>query len=482
MMNNNKKILIEEGFTYSILSWILIIISEYCKQKNIKEIIIEKKQKDILKNNLIKNQLKSFNVIYTDDLLPFYLKNDILLKLILLPKSVIFSLFWKKFNYINSNWFDYQFYHSIIDTQQSLGKDGDIEANYFTVLKSIYLNFRKKKIAEYLAKKNISALVSSHNVYSVKTFNSVFRKKKIPVFCHAVWNLYKLPFLKDENWNNFYNFEIRKKIFSNLKISKVNSYWKKKFLGKGDYYDSNLSFKKKKFNDKVQNVVMLHIFRDSPFIHLDRKRIFLNYIEWIDKTIKILKKSKNDWYFKIHPNSKKWGENPIILLKKLIKKNEAKNIIILKEGNIKLMKNLKKIVTFAGSVTEESVSMGIKPITISETAIYNYDKNLVFKPRTFNDYEKLLLSKNLKSFRLKKNQKKIAKKIIYSSEKLMSLRKDLNATFFFRTEKYKKHQDYLKVNRKLKKNISFLRKNGYLLSHKLTHSLSKEGLKLIKEA
>ena len=80
MMNNNKKILIEEGFTYSILSWILIIISEYCKQKNIKEIIIEKKQKDILKNNLIKNQLKSFNVIYTDDLLPFYLKNDILLE------------------------------------------------------------------------------------------------------------------------------------------------------------------------------------------------------------------------------------------------------------------------------------------------------------------------------------------------------------------------------------------------------------------
>ena len=46
------------------------------------------------------------------------------------------------------------------------------------------------------------------------------------------------------------------------------------------------------------------------------------------------------------------GENPI--LKKLIKKNDAKNIIILKEGNIKLMKNLKKVV-FAGSVTEGSL-------------------------------------------------------------------------------------------------------------------------------
>ena len=96
----------------------------------------------------------------------------------MLPKSLIFSFLWKKFNYKNFNWFDYQFFHSIIDTQQSLGNDGDIEASYLTVLKSIYLNFKKKKIAEYLAQKKISAVVSSHNVYSVKTFNSVFRKKK----------------------------------------------------------------------------------------------------------------------------------------------------------------------------------------------------------------------------------------------------------------------------------------------------------------
>ena len=48
-MNNNKRILIEEGFTYSILSWVLIIISEYCKQKKIKEIIIEKKTKGYFK-------------------------------------------------------------------------------------------------------------------------------------------------------------------------------------------------------------------------------------------------------------------------------------------------------------------------------------------------------------------------------------------------------------------------------------------------
>ena len=47
--------------------------------------------------------------------------------------------------------------------------------------------------------------------------------------------------------------------------------------------------------------------------------------------------------------------------------------------------------------------MGIKPITISETAIYNYDKDLVFKPKTFNDYENDY--QKLKIFRLKEMKK-----------------------------------------------------------------------------
>ena len=114
---------------------------------------MKKKQKDILKNNLIKKKLENFNIIYTDDLLPFYLKKNIFLYFILLPKSLIFSFLWKKFNYKNFNWFDYQFFHSIIDTQQSLGNDGDIEASYLTVLKSIYLNFKKKKLQNILLKK-----------------------------------------------------------------------------------------------------------------------------------------------------------------------------------------------------------------------------------------------------------------------------------------------------------------------------------------
>jgi hypothetical protein len=476
-----KKIVIEGGFHQSILLWILTISIEYCNNKNIKEIILEKKNEKILNNKFIKNQLKNFKIIFLEDLLPYYLKNNFFLYIILLPKSFLFSLYWKKINLKNLNWEQYQFFHSIIDTQQSLSNDGVINPSYYITLKSIYLNFKKKKIAQYLIRFNIGALITSHNVYTVKTFNSIFRKKNIPVFCHAAFNLYKLPKNRDENWNNLLNIKLRNQINNKLNIKKINSYWKKKFRGKGDYLDSNLSYQKRFSNNKIKNIIMLHIFRDSPFINLDKKRIFLNYINWVDETINIIKNSSEIWHFKIHPNSKRWGENPLIFLEKLIKKHNAKNVRILKTGNIGLMKNLKKIVTFSGSVTEEAISLGIKPIIISNTPIYIYDKSIVLKPKNLKDYAKMLNSSDLKIFKSSEDQKKIAKKFIYCNEKIMSIRKDINAMFLYRNEQTKKKRDYFMVNKYLVRNLSFLKKNGYILSKGYSHTLSREGINLINQ-
>ena len=478
MINKKKRLLIESGFYPSQLLWILIIASSYCKKKNIKEIIIDKKQSQIIKENILKEELKKFKIIYTDDLLPFYLKKNLFLYLILLPKSLLMSLTWNIKNPNFLNWYDYQFYHSIIDTYQSLSKDGTIKPKFFTLLKSIYLNLKKEKIAKYLSKKNISAVITSHNVYTVKTFNSVFRKKKIPIFCQAVWGLFRLPYGKDDNWNNFFNFKLRKIILNNLNVNNVNKYWKDKISGKGDYFDSNISFRKKNKDKKIKNLVMLHIFRDSPFINLDKKRIFLNYIDWIDETIKIIKNVREEWYFKIHPNSKSWGENPMIILNKLLKKNEAKNIFILKKGNIRLMKNLKRVVTYSGSVTEEAISLGIKPIVISDTAIYNFDKKSVLKPKNLIEYKKMLSYDYSKILKSNTKQKLLAKKFIYCNEKIMTLRKDLNSIFLYRSEKFKKKIDYMRVKKDLKKNRKYLKKLGILLASGLTHTLSKEGLKI----
>ena len=63
MSTLSKKIIIEGGFHQSLLLWIITILSEYCKNKNINEIILEKNKKN-LKNRLIEDQLKNFKIIF----------------------------------------------------------------------------------------------------------------------------------------------------------------------------------------------------------------------------------------------------------------------------------------------------------------------------------------------------------------------------------------------------------------------------------
>ena len=158
------------------------------------------------------------------------------------------------------------------------------------------------------------------------------------------------------------------------------------------------------------------------------------------KLLKLLKIQKIFGILRYTQIRKDGGEDPLIILEKLIKKHNAKNIRILKTGNIGLMKNLKKIVTFSGSVTEEAISLGIKPIIISNTPIYIYDKSIVFKPRSLNEYAKMLNSKDYEKFESTENQKKIAKKFIYCNEKIMTLRKDINAIYLYRNEQKKKKE------------------------------------------
>ncbi len=478
-MKKRETLFIEGGFFSSQLLWSLIIFFEYSRKKKIKNIIFEKKDVRVLKNQIILKELKKFNIQFLEDILPFYLVNRFIMYIILLPKCIFLSFFFSKKKFDKKNWEKYQFHHSVFDTALSLSKDGTLFPKYKILLKSIFLNLKKKTIAKFLLKKNIHTIFSSHNVYSVKSFNSVFRKKNINVYCHAAGNIYKLPKDKDESWNNLNNKKLRNRLLKKLRLINVETYWKKKFLGKGDYFDSNLAFKKKKIFHNIKNLVMLHIFRDSPFISLDKKRIFFDYIDWINYTIKILKQSQETWFFKIHPNAKQWGENSNLIVNRLIKDNNAKNIKIISDGNIKNMINLKKVVTYSGSASYEAVSMGIKPIIISSNSLFNYDKNLTFKPKNLKEYKQLILLNNDKKFRVEKNKIINAKKMIFLNEKIMTLKKNLNSISIYRNEKNKKILDYRLINKSIKNNLRFLKRLGSLLSNGLTHTLSKEGIKLI---
>ena len=47
---------------------------------------------------------------------------------------------------------------------------------------------------------------------------------------------------------------------------------------------------------KKTNVLMLHIFKDSPFTNIDRNRIFADYYIWVVETLKIISKSLDSAY------------------------------------------------------------------------------------------------------------------------------------------------------------------------------------------
>ena len=70
----------------------------------------------------------------------------------------------------------------------------------------------------------------------------------------------------------------------------------------------------------------LHAFRDAN--HLYGKLLFESYFDEFLETINFLKNRNNFyWVFKIHPYSKRYGEEKIAL--NLIKKMKIKNIYIL---------------------------------------------------------------------------------------------------------------------------------------------------------
>ena len=143
------------------------------------------------------------------------------------------------------------------------------------------------------------------------------------------------------------------------------------------------------------------------------------------------------------------------------------------------MKNLKKIVTYSGSVSYEAVSIGLKPIIISSNALYKYNNDFVHKPKDLDVYRQLILSNNYKIFKVKKSSAQQAKKMIFLNERIMTLKKNLKSISVYRTEKHKKILDYKLVNESIKSNIGFLKDLGLLLSKGLTHTVSKEGIKFI---
>ncbi|MDA9042887.1 hypothetical protein N9H38_04655, partial [Candidatus Pelagibacter sp.] len=407
-----------------------------------------------------------------------------------LPKSILFSLSIDRKDLLKKkNWKEKQFFHGVWDTALNLTNKNEsyIQPNIKNKLLSSIKNFETKLVANILIKKNLSAVFLNHCVYFYRTLLSEFREKKqIQTFIQANFNIYKQNKLKDNSESILSNLYL-KKLQKFVPTKDINNYWINRINGKSVYSlandASNIKVKSKKKIPK--NILMLHIFKDSPHNIIDNNRIFADYTDWLNYTLNIISKSNEKWGIKFHPSAHRWGENSKKIFDEFISKNFNSKIpnnffLINNEfSNYEIFKKTKKLVTFWGTSHLESAAFGIKPIIIREVQLFAFDKKSVFKPSNLTEYKSRLITKNLDKFKLNKKQIENAKFLIFVREKVLNFINDIDQHWIMRGDKKKYiNKNLIKTIKNINKYDKFLKDNGKLLSTNFTHTLSKKYIKL----
>ena len=482
-MKTNYNIFIGGGYIDSQILWLSKIISGYeAKPKNIildqvfNKITMDDLKKTfpdteiIIENNTFKNFLSKFFFFFFN-----------------FKKLLIFLYKIKKRKKSFTNTYENQILNSIWDTALVSMNDDQLKPNsnqiLYAIFKSLYAVNRTKKIFNLYG---INLVFLGHSVYGARAMLAYFRKKKIKIFCQAGFNVYDCS-KHEAAWNQI---SISKFNLLEKKIKKkyIFLYWKKRLLGKSNYFDAKIASSiKNKIKDYPRNVIFLHIFKDSPFNFLDEKRIFYDYFDWIKKTLQILKYSNEKWSIRIHPNASRWGENQKKIINNLLVNSiELKNKILIDDNLVSnnfIFNNINRIVTYSGTSHLEASCFKIKPIMISKSSLECIDKNFVLKPKNIKEYKKFLLKKSTDKIFLQPNKVvNKSKTYLFIRENILSLKKDLNTINIYRQDKNSLiNDDFKSVLKSINLNKNYLKFLGRNLRLNHSHTFSKSYYKYTNE-
>ena len=474
-MKNDNKIFIGGKFLDSQLLFTLPIVDGYCEKNFVKTIIYENDLPLRISNN--KNLSKFFNkyqVVSLKRLMPLWYKNIYLRAAILFIPSLFLAInFSKKKLLTEKNWWNLQIFHSLWDTSLVSVINKKINVNFFDIfISSLRINFKvyEQKI---LKKNNIIMAFLGHTVYESRSILACLRVYCSNILCHSKYSFYFNKKNKDSHWS-FVSKEIFNKVNKTVNKKKIENYFKLRIKGGGKYEDSRrAALIKNNFGKNFiypENVIMLHIFHDSPFALIDKNRIFIDYFDWIKNTFKILTQSREKWSIRLHPSYKKWGEDQHLILNKFINQTKINRDKIFIDDNFTsntfLFKNIKRLVTYNGTSHLEAATFGNKPIVISEVTLSSFNKALVLKPRNLEEYKKMLLMPSgSNNFKLKKNFVFLSKKLLFIRENYLKFQDNLKGITVYRGDsQHIKDKDYKIMNSSIKNKYNFLKSLGKIFS------------------
>ena len=488
---SDRALFIGNGFIPSQLLFIIPIAHGYCVAAGIKTLIFDRPvPREVAEHRLLSGILGQYKIIIAEYLtkrsfvgaLSFLTR-----RILMLPEAFRLAFQSSRSKLLGGcSWYEVQLRHGVWDNALQSVPDGTIHISFLRRFMSAVRVLEKVRLARRIVRNyRVQVAFLGHTVYAGRGLVAEFRRQDVRLYAHAANSIYRL----DMDSDNSHLFMPRKEWDQLLLLadqSQVDSYWQERSIGNSTYSDARAAFEKSKEVSwqTPRNIIMMHIFRDSPFNYIDRNRVFSDYIEWISYTLKVISNSREEWLLKTHPSANRWGENQAVWLKEIIKTflpGGLSNNVILSDGdysNIDLFQHAKRFVTYSGTAHLEAACSGIKPIVISSVTLNSFDPDLLFKPSTQSEYAELLLSATTDArFRLTPSGVSDAKRLLHAREMILGFASNVGSITLYRGDDgsfFKR--DWDSVNQKLSSCTSGLLAAGLSLQRGLPRTVNLDHL------
>jgi hypothetical protein len=341
-----------------------------------------------------------------------------------------------------SAWYEKQLRHAVWDEARRSAPDGKLLLSFLGKWISAIRVLLSADEARSLVKRyQVASAFLGHTVYTSRALLAEFGRSGIDVFAHANGVLYRTPREYDSSWSVM-SRKGWEHLFGFVDQHSLEASRFSRMGPKGSLEETGLETLEGEddLSRSGPNAIFLHVFRDSPFNHIDEDRIFVDYVDWVVQTLRIISNSKECWVIKKHPSAGKWGEDQDKWLDSIT--NEVfgpaglpSHITIIGDESeyVSLIATAKRIVTFSGTVHLEAAALGTRPIVICDVTMTAVEPSALAKPRNLKDYESLLtdpLNPNL--LELPEETMKIARTLLYCLDNALTLNNDIGVFHVYR--------------------------------------------------
>lgn len=474
-------VFIDAGYMDSQLLYVIPIVDGFCISRNIHSIIFERAiPKEVRDLDKIKEILSKYTIIEIEKnrFGKFYMLTMILINIF--PAITLAIKVSTKNMRINDDWFNFNVLHAVWDQARTSTKDGKITLPFYSKFKSsLIVKIAIKKTNNLINNYKIIAAFLGHKVYAGRGVLAEFHRHNIEIYTHGDNLVFRFdPVSKSELLS--FSPEQLEAILEFVSDSTVDKFWLTRKKGVSPIFEFTYASKRKKIIDRgtPKNIILLHIFRDSPFFDLDKERIFIEYVDWLQKTLEIISSSNEDWLIKTHPSSERWGEDQQKWLKVLRKnvfnnKSWPKNITISdgEYSNMDLFDYCHRVVTFNGTGHLEAACFGVKPIVINDVILSTLGESNVLKASTIEQYaDYLLKSSSSETFKLSEIMQVKARKLLFLREHKLTFAKDVGWIGVLRGDSASVFQENLNL---VKENVNKFADNLTLQGKSLASGMSR---------